>query len=69
MGAVGAGDANGASRDFWVSMLKSPVQFAAVNGMSQPAVAQQGVWLNWTDRLRALQVDAGLPPNLPKTGP
>jgi hypothetical protein len=69
LGGVTAGDASGASRDFWVAMLKSPVQFAPVAGMSVPAVAQPGVWLNWTDRLQAIQVNAGVAPNLPKLGP
>lgn len=66
MGGVRAGDANGASRDFWISALKSAVQFQAPTGMAQaPDLAQAGVWLNWRDRLSALNTTGTPPPNLP----
>lgn len=53
--AVRAGDTSGPSRDFWISVLKSGVQFQAPSGTSQlPDPAQAGVWLNWRDKLTAL---------------
>jgi hypothetical protein len=52
---VRAGDDSGPSRDFWISVLKSGVQFQAPGGTSQlPDAAQSGVWLNWRDKLVAL---------------
>jgi len=67
--AVQAGNSSGPSRDFFISLLKQAVQFApAATGMSAPATAQSGFWLNWTDRLQALLVNQPVPPNLPKTG-
>ena len=52
---VRAGDASGPSRDFWISVLKTGVQFQAPSGTSQlPDVAQSGVWLNWRDKLVSL---------------
>ena len=67
LGAVRAGDAAGPSRDFWISVLKTGVQFQGPAGMAQlPDVAQAGVWLNWRDRLSALSVNGVTPPNLPK---
>lgn len=67
LGGVTAGDASGPSRDFWVSALKAPVQFAAPPGTTTlPDVAQAGVWLNWRDKLQALSTNGILPPNLPK---
>jgi len=52
---VRAGDAAGPSRDFWISVLKSGVQFQAPSGATQlPDAAQSGVWLNWRDKLAAL---------------
>lgn len=65
VGAVTAGDANGPSRDFWISLLKTPVQFPAANGMPALTTAQAGIWLNWRDRVTALNMTAQLPPNLP----
>jgi len=65
VGAVKAGDANGPSRDFWISMLKTPVQFQAAPGMPAPAVAQAGIWLNWRDKLSALNLTGTLPLNNP----
>lgn len=52
---VRAGDASGPSRDFWISVLKSGVQFQAPSGTTQmPDAAQSGVWLNWRDKLVSL---------------
>lgn len=65
VGAVKAGDASGPSRDFWISMLKTPVQFQAAPGMAAPAVAQAGIWLNWRDKLSALNLTGTLPLNNP----
>lgn len=49
---VTAGNASGASRDFFLSILKSNVTFPAVNGVVTPE-AMAGFWLNWRDRLVA----------------
>lgn len=65
VGGVSAGDASGPSRDFWISILKTPVQFPAADGMPALTTAQAGVWLNWRDKLSALNLTATLPPNLP----
>jgi hypothetical protein len=65
VGAVTAGDANGPSRDFWISVLKAPVQFPSAPGMPALTPAQAGVWLNWRDKLTALNITGALPPNLP----
>jgi len=64
LGGVTAGDASGPSRDFWISVLKTGVQFSASGSGVVPDQAQAGVWLNWRDKLTALS--ATLPPNLPK---
>jgi hypothetical protein len=53
IGGIVAGNTSGPSRDFWISMLSQAVQFPASPGLSQPNLAQPGVWLNWTDRLSA----------------
>ncbi|CAN7516454.1 hypothetical protein LJR289_003544 [Pseudoduganella sp. LjRoot289] len=66
LGGVTAGDASGSSRDFWISILKSGVQFAAPAGGVAPDMAQAGVWLNWRDKLTALSTNGAAPPNLPK---
>jgi hypothetical protein len=67
LGGVRAGDAGGPSRDFWISMLKTGVQFQApAGGGGLPDAAQAGMWLNWRDRLTALSVNGLTPPNLPK---
>jgi len=63
LGSLRAGDANGPSRDFWLSVLKEPVQFPATAGLVS-APAQAGFWMNWTDRL-AGQLGA-MPANLPR---
>ena len=69
IGGVTAGDANGASRDFFISVLKQAVTFQGAAGMPTPATAQSGFWLNWTDRLTALNTTGTVPPNTSKTGP
>jgi hypothetical protein len=66
LGGVTAGDASGPSRDFWISILKTGVQFAAPAGGVQPDMAQAGIWLNWRDKLTALSTNGVVPPNLPK---
>jgi hypothetical protein len=65
VGAVRAGDASGPSRDFWMAVLKTPVQFQAAAGMPAPDMAQSGFWMNWRDRLTALNTTGTPPPNLP----
>jgi hypothetical protein len=65
LGGVRAGDATGPSRDFWISVLKTGVQFQAPPGTTQlPDVAQAGVWLNWRDKLTALSTNGVTPPNV-----
>ncbi|WP_317204006.1 hypothetical protein [Janthinobacterium sp.] len=66
LGGVRAGDASGPSRDFWISMLKTGVQFQAPAGGAMPDPAQAGLWLNWRDKVVALGVNGVTPPNLPK---
>jgi hypothetical protein len=66
IGAVRAGDASGASRDFWISTLKTAVQFQPPSGTVQmPDAAQAGFWMNWRDRLSAINTTGTAPPNLP----
>lgn len=66
LGGVRAGDTDGPSRDFWISALKTGVQFQAPAGMPQmPDLAQAGIWLNWRDRLSAINTTGAPPPNLP----
>ena len=70
IGGVTAGDANGASRDFFISLLKTALTFPTTNAdVGAPATAQAGFWLNWTDRLKAINTTGVVPPNVPKTGP
>jgi hypothetical protein len=65
LGGVHAGDATGASRDFWFSVLKTAVQFPTANGMTQaPDLAQAGYWMNWRDKLTAINVNGAPPPNI-----
>lgn len=65
VGGVHAGDATSASRDFWFSVLKTPVQFQAPSGTTQmPDLAQSGYWLNWRDKLTAINVNGAPPPNI-----
>lgn len=67
---VRAGDASGPSRDFWISVLKSGVQFQAPGGTSQlPDAAQSGVWLNWRDKLVSLGTLPTVPPTAPAVPP
>ena len=63
IGGITAGNAEGPSRDFWISALKSNVSFPAPPGMEAPKEAMAGYWLNFRDRLVALS--ATLPPNKP----
>jgi len=70
IGGVTAGDANGASRDFFISLLKTALTFPNSPAMTTaPAQSQAGFWLNWTDRLQALNTTGLVPPNVPKIGP
>ena len=70
IGGVTAGDANGASRDFFLSVLKSALTYPTTNtALGTPATSQAGFWLNWTDRLAALNTTGTVPPNVPKIGP
>jgi hypothetical protein len=66
LGGVTAGDAAGASRDFWISLLKTGVQFPTATGLPASDAAQAGVWLNWRDKLQALTTNGLVPANLPK---
>jgi hypothetical protein len=43
LGGVTAGDASGGSRDFWISLLKTAVQFPAASGQPANDTAQAGV--------------------------
>lgn len=63
IGVLTAGDSNGASRDFFLSVLKQAVQYPSINGVSSPTAAA-GFWLNWRDRLYGSTQPT--PPNLPK---
>jgi hypothetical protein len=63
VGGVTAGDANGPSRDFWIAILKTPVQFQAASGMPALTEAQAGIWLNWRDKLTALNLTGSVPVN------
>ena len=65
VGAVTAGDANGPSRDFWISVLKTPVTFQSAAGMPALTEAQAGIWLNWRDKLMALTTNGLVPVNNP----
>ena len=68
VGGVTAGTTDGASRDFFLSILKSALTYPTTNGLT-PAASQAGFWLNWTDRLNALNTTGTVPPNVPKIGP
>jgi hypothetical protein len=68
IGGVTAGTTDGASRDFFISLLKTALTYPSVNGLA-PAQSQAGFWLNWTDRLNAINTTGTVPPNTPKTGP
>jgi len=70
IGGVTAGTADGASRDFFLSILKSALTYPTTNAaVGAPAAAQAGFWLNWTDRLNAINTTGTTPPNVPKIGP
>lgn len=66
LGGVTAGDAAGPSRDFWISVLKTGVQFPSAAGVPASDAAQAGIWMNWRDKLQALNTSGLVPPNLPK---
>jgi opacity protein-like surface antigen len=67
LGMLTAGDANGPSRDFFISVLKQQVQFPSTNGgLTLPDRAMDGFWLNWRDRVYAPSLNLPPPPNLPK---
>ncbi|TFW16400.1 hypothetical protein E4L96_16435 [Massilia arenosa] len=63
IGGITAGDASGPSRDFWISILKTPVTFPSAPGMPALTEAQAGIWMNWRDKLVALNINGTLPPN------
>ena len=70
VGGVVAGDANGASRDFFLSILKTALTYPTTDpAVGAPAQSQAGFWLNWTDRLKAINTTGIVPPNMPKIGP
>ena len=70
IGGVTAGNSDGASRDFFLSILKSAVTWPSTNAtLGTSAAAQAGFWLNWTDRLAAINTTGTVPPNVPKIGP
>ena len=70
IGGVTAGNSDGASRDFFLSILKSAVTWPTTNAaLGTSAAAQAGFWLNWTDRLAAINTTGTVPPNVPKIGP
>lgn len=69
IGGVQAGNADGPSRDFFVSVLKQAVAFPTVGTGPATDTAQAGFWLNWRDRLAALTTNGTTPPNTGKTGP
>lgn len=67
IGGVTAGDSSGASRDFFISVLKSAVQFPTNTATgTTPDTAQSGFWLNWRDRLTALNTTGTVPANTGK---
>jgi hypothetical protein len=69
IGGVTAGNAtDGPSRDFFLSILKSALTYPTTNGLT-PAASQAGFWMNWTDRLNAINTTGTVPPNVPKIGP
>lgn len=65
LGGVRAGDAAGPSTDLWLAVLKTDVQFPTPAGGVAPNLALAGFWLNWRDKLTALNVNLPPPPNLP----
>ena len=70
IGGVTAGNSDGASRDFFLSILKSAVTWPTTNAaLGTSTTAQAGFWLNWTDRLNAINTTGTTLPNVPKIGP
>lgn len=70
IGGVTAGTSDGASRDFFLSVLKNALTYPTTNAaVGAPATSQAGFWLNWTDRLNAINTTGTVPPNVPKIGP
>ena len=70
IGGVTAGNSDGASRDFFLSILKSAVAWLTTNAaLGTSTTAQAGFWLNWTDRLNAINTTGTTLPNVPKIGP
>ena len=65
LGNLVAGDANGPSRDFFISVLKQGLQFPAINGVVTDK-ALDGFWLNWRDRVSAPSINLPPPPNAAK---
>lgn len=66
LGGVRAGDVAGPSRDLWISVLKTGVQFQAPTpAVPVPDLARAGFWLNWRDKLTAIATNGIAPPNLP----
>ncbi len=65
LGRLTAGDANGPSRDLFISVLRQAVQFPSVNGITSDK-ALEGFWMNWRDRVAAPSINLPPPPNLPK---
>lgn len=65
LGGIRAGDATGPSTDLWLAVLKTDVQFPTPASGLAPNLAQAGFWLNWRDKLMALNVNLPPPPNLP----
>jgi hypothetical protein len=67
IGGVTAGNADGPSRDLFLSVLKQAVNFPGTQaGVPLPDTAQAGFWLNWRDRLAALNTSGVVPPNTHK---
>ena len=67
IGGLHAGNADGASRDFFLSIQNQAVNYPSlVAGLAAPDTAQAGVWLNWRDRLSALNTTGTVPPNTGK---
>ena len=62
-----AGNADGASRDFFLAIQNQAVNYPSlVAGLAAPDTAQAGVWMNWRDRLSALNTTGTVPPNVGK---
>jgi len=67
IGGLHAGTADGASRDFFLAIQNQAVNYPSlVAGLAAPDTAQAGVWLNWRDRLSALNTTGTVPPNTGK---